>query len=170
MLLSVPGSELTLDGSNDLTLNGVVSGDGRLIKNGFARLALNGANTFVGGLTVNSGDLSLGNALALGGGQLSITGATQLTSTRALTLGNDIDVSGTLSVAGNNDLTLNGVLSGNGTLNKNGLANLTLGGTNTFAGILNILSGSLTATNGGALGNPAQINLCLLYTSPSPRD
>nr|WP_240160356.1 hypothetical protein [Pseudomonas bharatica] len=81
---------------------------------------------------------------------MRITGTTLLDNTSALVLANDVEVDSTLSVAGNNDLTLNGVLSGNGTLNKNGLANLTLGGTNTFAGILNILSGSLTATNGGA--------------------
>jgi outer membrane autotransporter protein len=152
-------ADLTLDGSKDLTLNGVISGNGCLLKNGNASLTLNGANNFTDGLTLNSGNLTLGNASALGSGQLRVTSTSELDTSSAMTLANDIDVGGTLSIAGSNDLTLNGVLSNNGELIKSGLANLTLGGNNTFAGTLNILSGTLITTHDYALGTPAQIVL-----------
>ena len=40
------GTQLTLGGSNDLTLGGVVAGNGGLIKNGAGLLTLNNTNTF----------------------------------------------------------------------------------------------------------------------------
>lgn len=42
------GAVLDLLGSQDVSLGGVISGTGGLVKNGAATLALNGANTFSG--------------------------------------------------------------------------------------------------------------------------
>jgi autotransporter-associated beta strand protein len=53
---------LDLLGSQNVSLGGVISGTGGLVKNGAATLALNGANTFSGGVGLNAGVLQLGNA------------------------------------------------------------------------------------------------------------
>ena len=55
----------TFTGSNDIFLQGVVSGTGGIIKSGISNLVLAGSNTFTGGLTVNSGVVTLSNAGAL---------------------------------------------------------------------------------------------------------
>jgi len=60
------GYALTVDGAGATTLSGIVSGVGSLIKNGTGNLILNGANSFSGGVILNSGTLGLGNASALG--------------------------------------------------------------------------------------------------------
>ena len=51
------GANLSVNGSNDLTLNGIVSGTGALIKNGAGNLTLNAVNTYNGTTTVNAGGL-----------------------------------------------------------------------------------------------------------------
>nr|WP_311985775.1 autotransporter-associated beta strand repeat-containing protein [Pseudomonas bharatica] len=56
--MAVTGA-LNLAGSNDLTLNGVVSGNGSLVKNGAGVLTLGNVNTFLGGTTLNAGGLVL---------------------------------------------------------------------------------------------------------------
>jgi autotransporter-associated beta strand protein len=58
--IGLAGANLTVLGSNDLTLTGPVFGAGGLIKDGAARLTLSGANTFNGGTTINAGTLALG--------------------------------------------------------------------------------------------------------------
>ena len=151
---------LALDGSNDFTLNGVISGSPELIKNGAGRLTLNGENRHSGGTTVNAGNLSLGNAEALGTGMLTVTGNTQLDTAGPMRLGNTVNVDGTLTVAGNNSLTLDGLVSGNGTLRKTGADSLLLtGNANSFSGTIDLQSGSLTAVGSNALGQNATANV-----------
>jgi autotransporter-associated beta strand protein len=68
--------------NNDVTLQGTISGSGgSFIKNGTGTLTLLGANTFDGGLLINSGGVVVGDSSALGAGSvtfmsgsLSITG------------------------------------------------------------------------------------------------
>ncbi|UVN47047.1 autotransporter domain-containing protein [Pseudomonas mosselii] len=151
--------DLTVLGSNDLTLGGTVGGTGRLLKAGLARFALMGANTYSGGTELQAGTLVVGNNAALGTGGLEVTGNANLDSASAVTLANPVNVSGVLNVLGTNDLHLAGVLSGAGELNKSGLADLTLSGNNTFSGILNILSGSLSTLGTTALGTQSQLNV-----------
>jgi autotransporter-associated beta strand protein len=50
-----------------------------------ANLTLSGANTYQGGTTLNSGTLTVGNALALGTGDLTVAGTANLASTGAQT-------------------------------------------------------------------------------------
>ncbi|MBV7478306.1 autotransporter-associated beta strand repeat-containing protein [Pseudomonas sp. PDM31] len=150
---------LTVGGTQNLTLTGATSGTGPLIKNGAAKLTLNGNNTFSGGTTLNAGTLTLGNANSMGSGALIVGGAATLDNGAAFGNGNAITLNAGLSVAGNNDLSLNGVIDGAGSLTKNGLADLTLAGNNSFTGALNIVSGSVTTLNTQALGNTAGVNI-----------
>ena len=59
----------------------------------------------------------------------------------------------------NNNLTLAGVLAGSGSLVKTGTADVSLTGTNTFNGLFDVQSGSLTTVGNGALGVGAGVNL-----------
>ena len=155
----VLNANLSNTGNNNLTLAGVVSGAGGLIKNGASNLTLNGINTYSGGSTLNAGTLTLGTGSSLGSGALTVAGASTLDNSSPLVLANNVNVNANLSLAGNNNLTLGGVIAGAGTLTKNGLADVTLSGNNTFSGMFDVLSGSLTTLSGTALGNNATLNL-----------
>ena len=150
---------LTVGGTQNLALGGVVSGTGALVKNGASELTLNGVNTFQGGTTLNAGTLTLGTSSALGSGGLTVGGAATLDNSSAFSLGNNVTLNAGLTLAGNNDLTFGGVIDGAGSLIKNGLADLTLSGSNTFTGALNIVSGSVTTLNANALGNTSGVNI-----------
>ncbi|ADP16978.1 outer membrane autotransporter barrel domain protein 5 [Achromobacter xylosoxidans A8] len=153
-------ASLALDGSNDFTLNGVINGSTELVKNGAGRLTLNGDNRHSGGTTVNDGNLSLGNAAALGTGMLTVTGNTQLDTAGPMRLGNTVNVDGALTVAGNNSLILDGQLNGNGTLRKFGTDDLSLtSSANTFSGMIDLQDGSLTTAGNNALGQNATANV-----------
>ncbi|MCU1719753.1 beta strand repeat-containing protein, partial [Pseudomonas sp. 5P_5.1_Bac1] len=152
-------SELTVVGSNDLTLGGVVSGAGGLVKDGSGKLTLSGNNLFQGNTTLNAGTLVLGNANALGAGRLDVAGTAALESSSALTVGNDVAISGDLTVQGSNNLTLDGSVTGMGSLTKAGTATLTLNGGNGFYGIYNINGGRLISNTAVTLGEPSAINV-----------
>ena len=55
-----------------IILNGIISGANALIKTGLNVLTLNGINTYTGGTVVNAGTIKIGNARALGIGQLTL--------------------------------------------------------------------------------------------------
>jgi fibronectin-binding autotransporter adhesin len=169
---------LTIDGSGNTTISGVVSSGGAITKAGSGTLTLSGANTFTGALTIQSGTLSiatinnassngvLGNsatAVTLGGsgttGTLQYTGSAA-SSTKTFTMATggtgvfDVTNSGTT-------LTLSGVIGGSGNLTKDGPGTLTLSGVNTFSGVLTVETGNLSiatinnASANGVLGNSA---------------
>ncbi|OCZ67503.1 hypothetical protein A9G00_19910 [Achromobacter xylosoxidans] len=71
----VLNDNLSVRGSQDLTLAGALSGSGQLIKNGGANLTLATQNTHSGGVLLNAGTLTLGNGQALGTGLLDVQGA-----------------------------------------------------------------------------------------------
>ncbi|MDR3442415.1 MAG: autotransporter domain-containing protein [Legionella sp.] len=111
-------ADLTTAGTNALTLDGVISGAGGLIKNGTSKLTLDGINTYTGLTTLNGGSLIIGSDAAhssativsnLGinsgitlGGHGTVGGTVTVNSSGHLAPGNSI---GTLTVGG--DLTLN---------------------------------------------------------------
>ncbi|WP_252053472.1 autotransporter-associated beta strand repeat-containing protein [Acinetobacter silvestris] len=155
----VLNANLTNTGNSDVALSGVVSGTGGLIKNGASNLTLNGINTYSGGTTLNAGTVTLGTSSGLGSGAVTVASASTLDTSAPLVLANNVNVNANLSVAGNNNLTLGGVIAGAGTLTKNGLADLTLSGNNTFSGMFDVESGSLTTLGNSALGSNAGVNL-----------
>lgn len=150
---------------NSLTLAGVVSGGGNLIKAGTGILTLSGANTYTGGTTINSGTVSINSAASLGSGTgaLAINAgalevATGFSTPRNITLGN---VASTIQVDGAQNYTVNGVLGGAGALNKAGNGTLILTGANTFTGETIVDTGTLNlaATSGDALANTTAITV-----------
>lgn len=153
------GSELTVSGGNDLTLNGVVSGAAGLVKEGSGKLTLSGTNLYQGNTTLNAGTLVLGNAGALGHGRLDVAGSAALESASALTVGNDVTISGDLTVQGSDNLTLDGSVTGMGSLTKAGTGTLTLNGGNGFYGTYNVDGGRLVSSTAITLGEPSAINV-----------
>ena len=84
-------NSLSVMGTQALTLAGALSGTGQLIKNGQANLTLATQNTHSGGVLLNAGTLTLGNAQSLGTGLLDVQGAATLAAGAGnLNVGNNI--------------------------------------------------------------------------------
>nr|WP_240154413.1 autotransporter-associated beta strand repeat-containing protein [Comamonas sp. Tr-654] len=148
-------SGLTLNGSNAITLNGVISGTAGLTKNGGHVLRINGVNTYSGGTNLNGGTTIVGTNEAFGTGAINTGSAgARIDSSAVVNLANTINLGGTLILGGTSTLTLDGnVLGTTNQLSKVGLGNLVLNGTNTFQGGLLLSSGTLTVGNDQALGS-----------------
>jgi fibronectin-binding autotransporter adhesin len=98
----------TVTAADDITLNGVVSGNFSLTKNGAGTLILNAINNYSGVTQINTGTVQLGNGSALG----SIAGNTVVANLASLDLnGQNIGLEGlSLAGPGNGDLLTVGVL------------------------------------------------------------
>jgi len=169
---TLAGSTLTLAGTTptiagSATINSVIAGTAGLTKTGSGALALNGANTFSGGITLNGGSIAVTSDGALGaasngitmaaGAGLSATG--QLASTRVVTLtGGAILLSGAgvgyarFTGTGNVNAA-SGVVMANAASTYDGVTSFYTGGTYGFTSIGNIAEASAlgaptTAANG----------------------
>lgn len=102
---------------------------------GFFRLE--GANTFSGGVTLESGVLEISNATALGTGSVSANGGI-LRSTAALTVANAIAANSNLLLRTIAGMTFSGIISGSGGIDLRSVGSLantvTLTGANTYSG------------------------------------
>jgi outer membrane autotransporter protein len=132
--IATGGNALTVSGTSNLTLSGVISGTGSLTTNmttAADTLTLSGTNTYTGGTTVTQGNLT-GTTNSLQG---------NITNNAAVTF--DQGTAGTYA----------GIMSGTGTLTKAGAGILTLSGTNTFNGLTTLNAGGLILNGqvGGAL-------------------
>ena len=138
-----------------MTLSGVITGPGGFAtagNNATTTIVLGNANTFSGGVTLNSGTVELNNSLAVQNSTVSNLVANGLIfgTPTTYTLGG---LAGTgniglgsvaLSVGNNNsNTTYSGVLSGTGSLTKIGTGVLTLSGANTYSGATTISGGTL---------------------------
>jgi fibronectin-binding autotransporter adhesin len=138
-----------------MTLSGAITGPGGFAtagNNATTTIVLGNANTFSGGVTINSGTVELNNTLAVQNSTVSNLVANGLIfgTPTAYTLGG---LAGTgniglgsvaLSVGNNNsNTTYSGVLSGTGSLTKIGAGVLTLSGANSYSGATTISGGTL---------------------------
>ncbi|MFL6584104.1 MAG: autotransporter-associated beta strand repeat-containing protein [Chthoniobacterales bacterium] len=107
---------LTIDGTGNTSITGVVSGSSGVTKNGTGTLFLSGANNFTGGLTLNAGAVNIQNASALGpaGSSIAVPGGAALQLQGAVTfnpyalslIGSGIGGTGALrNISGNNTFT-----------------------------------------------------------------
>ena len=168
--LALAAGSATIDtSSNTVTLAGVISGSGGLVKSGSGTLIL-GYNSlpdvFTGGVTLTSGTLGIyqGNGL----GALPASPTTQLTFAGTSTLQFQVaaptalnanrlfsinsGVTATIDTQAFN-VTLGGAISGTGGgLAKAGSGTLTLNGANTYGGGTALSGGTLVLGNASALG------------------
>ncbi|WP_179216460.1 autotransporter-associated beta strand repeat-containing protein, partial [Achromobacter xylosoxidans] len=149
---TVLSGNVTVAGSNDLTLSGWISGAGGLTKNGAASLTLAGNNDFLGGVALNAGTLLLDNGSALGRGILTTAAGTTLGASVNSTVRNEVRLNGDLTINSPANLSLSGVISGSGNLTKNASSILQLAGANTFQGNVLLNAGTLYIDSADALG------------------
>ena len=175
------GRVLTFDGLGAMEISGAIGSNLAIIAGSTTTsstrvVTLSGNNTFVDGVTINSGVLALANAGALNSTTPNAVTWGASTSNGTLRLnGNSVVVKSlttnasagtpiienasgsntsavlTIGNSTNSDSTFAGVIrdgSGSGTLgvNKAGTGALTLSGTNTYTGATNITAGSLNLT------------------------
>lgn len=154
--IAVQNSKIDTNGF-DVTIPGLVTGDGALNKIGGGTLTLtNSANSFTGlsitgGAVVVAADANLGAAsgsLGLGG---TLRTTASFSSNRFVIVGT---AGGAIDTAGN-DLTLNGFVNFDGRLTKTGAGTLTLNGENLSSGGATIDGGTLKVSNttGSATGS-----------------
>lgn len=168
--IGVGGGTIRTWGSATFTLSGVQSGAGTLNKTDGGILVLTNTNTRTGPITVGAGTVSIAAAANLGTSAVSLSfpsAATGLTITgTAVTLANNISLG---AVAGNISLVtpsssstvLNGTISGGGASTvwflQGGAAStntgaITLNGTNTLTGVIDVERGPLILGNAAAAG------------------
>ncbi len=135
-------------GATQLTLSGVISGSGTLVKNGQAILQLDGNNTYTGDTSLVAGTLILNHANALGStaGGTTVAAGTSVRVNGGLTVAEAFTVSGTGKTVSAVDYGALHLLSGSSTLSGN----------ITFTGDSDISAASgSTLTLSGALGGGA---------------
>ncbi|WP_164897260.1 autotransporter-associated beta strand repeat-containing protein [Pseudomonas alkylphenolica] len=152
---------LTLAGSHDLTLSGVISGSGTLNKQGGSELTLSGNNTFSGALNVLNGTLNLIGNTALGNANLNVADAASV-SVGGLNILNALGGTGALALSAGSTLQVgasgassvyDGTINGSGRLVKVGDGKQVLNNSVTLGGGTLVADGSLIV--GGAAGSSA---------------
>ncbi|VVO51812.1 autotransporter-associated beta strand repeat-containing protein [Pseudomonas fluorescens] len=101
--LTLGGITPTINTSGTVTINSILAGSAGLTKTGGGLLNLNGANTFSGGVVVNTGGLALNGDSALGaaGNGVTMASGTSLSSTGALATSRNITLtSGSVLLGG----------------------------------------------------------------------
>lgn len=165
-------------GNTGSQINGAVTFNGQMVKKGTTILTLNAAGSGAGGVKIDAGSVSIGNAAALGTGAVTFntTGDAMLRTNAlsgAVTLANDIVLTNP-AAAGNlgiqikagsgNSLQLNGLISGGGAnttlfLDTDTGGDVTgkfiLNNTNTYSGKTYINRGSVQLNNAAGFGTSA---------------
>ncbi len=116
--ISLGGNTLTVDGTANTAIGGVISGTAGIAKNGSGTLVLSAANTYgnngASDTSVNVGVLAIGNDLALGTSRLNIGdgGTVQSSDSSAHTISNNLNfgsgAGGNVIFAGTGNLKLTG--------------------------------------------------------------
>lgn len=119
------GKVITIAGTGDITMSGVVSGAGRLDKTQQGILTLSGNNTYSGGTTLTYGGIAFGHNNALGTGVLNIRSGSLQASGGSRTISNNSLLEGNVEINGTNSLTFAGIwtqTNGNRTITVNNTA------------------------------------------------
>ncbi|MDI9849557.1 autotransporter-associated beta strand repeat-containing protein [Rhodoblastus sp. 17X3] len=156
-------SQLIVGGTGaSFAFDGVLTdGSGRLIltKQGAGTLALNGANSFSGGVNLLGGTIVVGSATALGSGPVSLDDGTTLAfSVASMTLANPIHFTGVTDPTidtGAGAITLSNSISGASSLTKIGSGALILTGASTYTGATLVSQGLLEVD--GSIVSPATV-------------
>jgi fibronectin-binding autotransporter adhesin len=168
----------TGSGTGNVRVENSINGSSSLTKSGAFTLTLNGANTFSGGLQLNSGTTEFGSNTAAGTGTLTLAGGAIRATGSSRTLSNTVNVTADTVINGSQALTLSGpmTLSGGSKvftvdntalttfsgsigqqyaagLTKAGSGQLVLSGNNTFTGAATVTDGTLTLRHQYALGD-----------------
>lgn len=117
--------DLTVDGSGDTIITGVISHAGSLTMSGSGNLTLSGDNTFTGGTTVNSGTLNLA---AASGSALASTPSITVNAGGILLLGANDQINNSAL------MTLAGGTFAKGNFSEGGAASIGLGALNLTSG------------------------------------
>ena len=137
-----------------------------LTKNGAGTLTLSALNTYTGPTLINGGTLTTGIANTIAdssavtvasGATLALNGFNQIIN--ELSGAGTVDLgSAVMTVQNTGSTVFAGLVSGSGSVTKTGIGSLTLSGANTYRGGTMIAAGTLTATNGAALGTGVVTN------------
>lgn len=125
--------------TKDISLSGVLSGTGGLIKTGGGILALSGANTYTGGTTINAGTLVTTTA---SGGDGTYTNNGAILNVQLASIGSSLNISALTLTAGSKlNLDLNSfgnptapIINVNGALTPTATVTINLGGATLAAG------------------------------------
>ncbi|VXC44750.1 Outer membrane autotransporter protein [Bosea sp. 125] len=155
----IDGGTLIFNQASAVTVDNIISGGGRIEKQGAGTLTLSGSNTYTGGTTLTAGTLSISSNANLGdaAGGITFAGASTLQVTgsfstaRAMTL----NANGTIEVTSGQNFTMGGAIFGTGGLVKTGSGTLTLTGTNFYTGGTTISEGTVSISSDANLGNAA---------------
>jgi fibronectin-binding autotransporter adhesin len=147
----VNGGVLTFNRSDDVTIGGIISSTGSLVKKGGATLTLTATNTYTGATTVSNGTLvvsggSIGGDLNLEGGAIAAAPAGTVAT---LNVGGSMNInSGAIQIAVNKSL-----------VQSNTLFNV-IGGINAVAGTVNVANagGTLAVGDSFVLFNQPVVN------------
>lgn len=140
--------------TNAVTLTGILTGTGGLIKAGSGTLTLPGTNTFSGALTISNGTLQLAGALTGSGAVAVNTGATlnltgTLTAPASMKVGGNYLLAGTHGGSGGITIASNGTMTVTGAKSGGGDITILQGGALTATGTL---AGGITSDGTIAIG------------------
>ncbi|MDI6636470.1 autotransporter outer membrane beta-barrel domain-containing protein [Pantoea dispersa] len=157
-----------------MSVSGVLSGTGSLIKSGAGTLTLSAKNTYTGDTKIEGGTLETGveNSIASSrsialhsGATLDLGGYNQkvnsLTGAGNILLG--INTLDEINIAGT-ETTFSGVISGDGNLSKTGEGNFILTGSNTYTGSTTINGGTLKTGVEDAFASTSGVNVADIAT------
>ncbi|MDR1275006.1 MAG: autotransporter-associated beta strand repeat-containing protein, partial [Candidatus Accumulibacter sp.] len=152
----VNNAQVSFNRSDDMSYDGILSGNGSLEKTGTGTLTLTGNNSYTGDTTVTAGTLA-GNIAA--NTHLTVQSGATYDGSGAIRTINALN--GTGNVTSNDTLTVQsgvfgGVISDSNSaasLTKDGAGTLTLSGTNTYTGMTTVEAGTLDLTGSGVISD-----------------